>query len=288
MAQAVRKLNAMNGSRPVTVDFAKTSYMGTAPTGTYQISSDISVRNSAGGQDGAFEFVTPIVGRETTVEKFKIALDRLREIGARNDSSGGVHIHFQAKGLTWEQQRNWYLNSYLLQPFLLQCVPESWRNRNYAKAIDISTRDAQRMAEATSWSEFRRFCDTQRSRLLNVSGQFSVDQFSGKPTYEYRFPGGGYETDTSMMLVKLLASIRAAGLTGLLQHTTTGAFGDLSRPENREEMLEDLLGQEVYSFWISRIRDISTSSDRSTPGVGRRADREYKPQVSYPMPFNLY
>jgi hypothetical protein len=286
-AEAADKLNDMN-TREATVKFKSTRYhQSGVGASIYKLESDSSVRGT-GMNYGAFELVTPVIGRQSTVDKFKLALDRLRMIGARNDSSGGVHIHLQAKGLTFEQQRNWYLNAYLLQPFLLQCVPYSWRGRDYARPMGTSTRQAQAMAAATNFGEFIRNADTGRSRLLNVSGQYDVNGFNRQPTYEWRFPGGGFETDTSMMLVRMLAAIRAAGMDGLLQHTTTGPYGDLSRPQKREEMLEDLLGQDVYSFWISRIRDISTSEDRATPDVGRSAGGSYKAQVSYPMPFNLY
>ena len=57
-------------------------------------------------------------------------------------------------------------------------------------------------------------------------------------------------------MVRFLEKIWIASKEGYLPHSVAS-----SKPKNAEEWLEDMLGQELYSFWKNRYRDLQSTDD---------------------------
>lgn len=76
------------------------------------------------------------------------------------------------------------------------------------------------------------------------------------PTYEFRFPSSNFESDSTINLVKMLDKIWSASMKGYLPHSEAN-----SGFREAEEMLEDLFGQGLYSFWANRMNDLQAPAD---------------------------
>ena len=99
------------------------------------------------------------------------------------------------------------------------------------------------------------------------------------PTYEFRFPAANFETDTITNMVRILEKLWSASIVGYLPHTE-----ESSKPREAEEWLEDLLGQELYSFWKNRYRDLQSEGaykiDNTTPPRSNIKDQSGNTLVS--------
>ena len=237
-----------------------TGYHGDAPRGYFKLERDGSVDNDMGGTTGVFEMVSPVLKGEEGITKLSGVLQVIRSQGARTSPSAGTHIHFgyadYGNGQSgFEKRKRLIVNFCVLQPFLLATQIAQSRNRYYAKKLNLTPAKIKNLADSPDY-------DTLRSRWSSVGGGRGVLHLkegygmrpSGVPTYEFRFPASNFETDTNINMVRLIEKVWSASIEGYLPHSEAS-----SKPKQAEEWLEDLLGQELFSFWKNRYRDLQST-----------------------------
>ncbi len=254
-----------------------TRYHGSAPDGYFKLESDISVDNDMRTSDlvrddmrrsseGAFEMVSPKLTGEQGLDTLSGVLAIIRSQGARTSASAGTHIHFgyddYGSGESGFQKRKQLLVNYcVLQPFLLATQIAQSRNRGYARQVKVTPTALKKLAESENYRDLRSNWSAMGGargvvNLTNESSYTMGNQDGRVPTYEFRFPASNFESDTITNMVRFLNKIWIASKQGFVPHSV-----ESSKPKNAEEWLEDMLGQELYSFWKNRYRDLQTVED---------------------------
>jgi hypothetical protein len=239
-----------------------THYHGSAPTGYFKLEDDSSVDNDMGGRGSTFEMVSPKLTGEQGLDKLSGVLAIIRSKGARTSPTAGTHIHFgyadYGDGESGFQKRKQLLVNYcVLQPFLLASQIAQSRNRGYARKVKATSQNIKRLVDSSSYSEMRRvWSDMGGGRgALHLKENTDMSPHS-VPTYEFRFPASNFESDTITNMVRFLDKIWIASKEGYVPHSV-----ESSKAKNAEEWLEDMLGQELYSFWKNRYRDLQSTDD---------------------------
>jgi len=269
-----------------------TGYHGDAPDGYWKLESDGSVDNDLESRGGIFEMVSPILKGEEGVKSLGGFLAILRSQGARTSPSAGTHIHFGWKDFGegdegFKKRQRLIVNYCVLEPFLLATQITQSRNRGYAKGLNLSPAKIKKLAQANSYQNLR----TEWSSVGGGRGALHLKEktqmgrqesgWSGlaPPTYEFRFPASNFESDTITNMVRLIEKIWSASIVGYVPHTV-----ESSKPREAEEWLEDLLGQELYSFWKNRYRDLQSEGeykiDNTTPARSNIKDETGNTLVS--------
>jgi len=239
-----------------------TGYHGRAPSGYFKLESDGSVRNDMGGTSGVFEMVSPLLRGEQGLDKLSGVLAIIRSQGARTSPSAGTHVHFGYADFGdgdegFQKRKRLIVNYCVLQPFLQATQIMQSRNRYYARTLKLTPAKIKKLAEAR---DYRRLRDVWREvgggrGALHLKENSDMSA-SSVPTYEFRFPASNFESDTITNMVRLIEKIWSASIDGYLPHSVNS-----SKPLKAEEWLEDLLGQELFSFWKNRYRDLQTKDD---------------------------
>ena len=255
-----------------------THYHGSAPSGHFKLESDGSVQNDLSTRGGVFEMVSPLLRGEQGLDKLSGVLAIIRSQGARTSPSAGTHIHFGYADFGdgregFEKRKRLIVNYCVLQPFLLATQILQSRNRSYARKLEVTPDKIKALVRAQDYStlrqEWRRVGGGRGALHLkeDYSGQGPYNmRAESVPTYEFRFPASNFESDTITNMVRLIEKIWSASIVGYVPHTV-----ESSKPLEAEEWLEDLLGQELFSFWKNRYRDLQ-SKDDYVPGNGSMSD----------------
>ena len=145
----------------------------------------------------------------------------------------------------------------VLQPCLLADQIAQSRNRGDARKGKATSQNMKRLVDSSSYSEMRRvWSDMGGGRgALHLKENTDMSPHS-VPTYEFRFPASNFESDTITNMVRFLDKIWIASKEGYVPHSVESA-----KAKNAEEWLEEMLGQELYSFWKNRYRDLQSTDD---------------------------
>lgn len=110
-------------------------YNHNTPRGFWKLVTDGSVTSTGTGEGSGIEIVSPPLVREEMARQLKIVCDTLRAIGAKIDSTCGVHVHHDANDLNAEQIKNVFRLYAKHEVSLDTFFPLSRRNGTWAKHV---------------------------------------------------------------------------------------------------------------------------------------------------------
>lgn len=199
----------------------------------WKIVRDGSVTSRGTGEGSGLEMVSPILrGSEGLAELAKV-MDVMVSVGAKVNSSCGLHVHLDQANMTGNARRNFFLTYVNNQQLMDRLVSASRRaGRN-------SYTNSYRTSEIQSYADRCFDGEAQGNRYYN----FNITSFGKYGTYEVRHHQGTLNARKAVNWVKLLLTMNNYAMNPESAQT----FATV------EEMLTTLnVEADVKTFWLRR------------------------------------
>lgn len=205
----------------------------------WKIVRDGSVTSRNTGQGSGLEMVSPILSGTEGLRKLETVLTIMARVGAKVNSTCGLHVHIDQAGLTGKERRNYFLAYVQNQRVFDRLVSPSRRGfRNtYTRAYD-----AQEVPQYAEWVEEGQTDFYSNARYHNIN----VTSYGKYGTFEVRHHQGTLNARKVINWVKLNLSLHTWSKT-VSEDSVPAEFASV------EEMLTTVgVDDDVKTFWLRR------------------------------------
>ena len=212
--------------------------------GAWDLKNDPSVRGS-----NTFEIASPVETGEEGIEDVLLCCRNLQKAGVLVNVSGGVHLHFGYRDWDLQHRKNILKNQITAENLFRATVPTYRReaHNRWANLLSGVSNIQNRIENATTLDELNGASGYGRYFFINT-------RTGDKPTWEWRYPTGTIEPDSTEMTIRLISKLIEISKFGLLHE-------DDCKPEGMKKWL----GEEIGGFWINRMYELSTGSSSNQP-----------------------
>lgn len=240
----------------------------------WKIVTDASVR-------GGFEVVSPVLQGEEGLEAVRAAITALDDAGATVNRSCGLHVHFDASGLTALELKNIVLRYASFERRIDRFMPPSRRDDSNTYCKSLRT-----LAESPSFRNARTIHDlvtAQGSRYFKVN----LQSYQRHGTVEFRQHSGTVNAPKAVSWVRFLASFIEASREAQAPAATAQAAPPLTgKQASLLELIQGVgastasltqaLGWQPHTLRaaITRLRQagIQVATGRTSEGTTYRAE----------------
>lgn len=211
----------------------------------WKVTTDSSVTSYNTGTYAGLELVSPILKGDKGLDDLRTALTVLSNIGARVDSTCGLHVHHNASSFDHQQLINIVNLYYTHQAGINTILPKSRRTSaraRYCKPIPT------RSLAAINYQKQYTHCETENQRLMKAVNSFktrylviNLHAFAVHKTVEFRQHSGTLDADKAEAWILLTYQMMRYAST----HT-------VDEPKNNRKSLQQLLETiGLEDTWVS-------------------------------------
>ena len=211
----------------------------------WKVTTDSSVTSYNTGLYAGLELVSPILKGDKGLDDLRTALTVLSNIGARVDSTCGLHVHHNASSFDHQQLINIVNLYYTHQAGINTILPKSRRTSaraRYCKPIPT------RSLAAINYQKQYTHCETENQKLMKAVNSFktrylviNLHAFAVHKTVEFRQHSGTLDADKAEAWILLTYQMMRYAST----HT-------VDEPKNNRKSLQQLLETiGLEDTWVS-------------------------------------
>ena len=211
----------------------------------WKVTTDSSVTSYNTGLYAGLELVSPILKGDKGLDDLRTALTVLSNIGARVDSTCGLHVHHNASSFDHQQLINIVNLYYTHQAGINTILPKSRRTSaraRYCKPIPT------RSLAAINYQKQYTHCETENQKLMKAVNSFktrylviNLHAFAVHKTVEFRQHSGTLDADKAEAWILLTYQMMRYAST----HT-------VDEPKNNHKSLQHLLETiGLEDTWVS-------------------------------------
>lgn len=212
---------------------------------SWKVTTDSSVTSYNTGTYAGLELVSPILKGDKGLDDLRTALTVLSNIGARVDSTCGLHVHHNAGSFDHQQLINIVNLYYTHQAGINTILPKSRRTSaraRYCKPIPT------RSLAAINYQKQYTHCETENQKLMRAVNSFhtrylviNLHAFPCHGTVEFRQHSGTLDADKAEAWILLTYQMMRYAST----HT-------VEEPKNNRKSLQQLLETiGLEDTWVS-------------------------------------